>query len=76
MPPPGYSQVMYAEGNVGMEVYFYLNTDGSETINGAEMIIRSGPPSKGAVHVGLHFLNTDGSITRDVTRYGPDGMIK
>jgi hypothetical protein len=72
-PVNGYNTVMYAEGNVGMEANFRVHPNGAETINGAQMTMRSGPPSKGAVHIELIYFNIDGKITRHVDRYGPGG---
>ena len=71
--PTGYSAFMYADGNVGMEVNYRINPNGVETINGAQMTIRSGPPSKGAVHIMLAYFNIDGKVTRQVERFAPGG---
>ena len=73
---PNYLHVMYAEGNTGMEVNFRVDAGGNHWLNGAEMVIRSGPPTKGAVHVTLFFANIDGKIDRKVLRYGPGGTLK
>jgi hypothetical protein len=72
-PVRGYNTVLYAEDGAGMEANFRVDAAGNETINGSQLTIRSGPPSKGAVHVMLFYYNIDGKISRKVERYGPGG---
>ena len=72
---PGYNAYLYAEANAGMEVNYRVQPNGVETINGAQMFLRSGPPSKGAVHVMLFYLNLDGKVDRTVERFGPNGQL-